>query len=47
MADDSIVFVGVDAAKLKHAVAVAEPGRSGEVRYIGEVEASPERCASC
>jgi hypothetical protein len=47
VADDSIVFVGVDAAKLKHAVAVAEPGRSGEVRYIGEVEASPERCASC
>jgi transposase len=27
---------------LKHAVAVAEPGRLGEVRYIGEVEASPE-----
>lgn len=42
MAEDSIVFVGIDAAKLKHAVAVAEPGRSGEVRYIGEVEASPE-----
>ena len=42
MAEDSTVFVGIDAAKLKHAVAVAEPGRSGEVRYIGEVEASPE-----
>lgn len=42
MAEDSTVFVGIDAAKLKHAVAVAEPGRSGEVRYIGEVESSPE-----
>ncbi|QDJ11616.1 Transposase (plasmid) [Roseomonas mucosa] len=42
MAKDSSVFVGIDAAKLKHAVAVAEPGRLGEVRYIGEVEASPE-----
>ncbi len=42
MAEDSTVFVGIDAAKLKHAVAVAEPGRSGEVRYIGEVDASPE-----
>ena len=42
MAEDSTVFVGIDAAKLKHAVAVAEPGRDGEVRYLGEVEASPE-----
>jgi transposase len=42
VAEDSTVFVGIDAAKLKHAVAVAEPGRSGEVRYIGEVDASPE-----
>jgi hypothetical protein len=40
--EDSTVFVGIDAAKLKHAVAVAEPGRNGEVRYIGEIEASPE-----
>jgi transposase len=40
--DDSTVFVGIDAAKLKHAVAVAEPGRTGEVRYIGEVDASPD-----
>lgn len=42
MAEDSTVFVGIDAAKLRHAVAVAEPGRNGEVRYIGEVEASAE-----
>jgi transposase len=42
VAEDSTVFVGIDVAKLKHAVAVAEPGRSGEVRYLGEVDASPE-----
>src|SRR3712207_273009 len=42
MAEDSTVFVGIDAAKAKHAVAVAEPGRQGEVRYLGEVATSPE-----
>jgi transposase len=42
MAEVSAVFVGIDAAKMKHAVAVAEPGRNGEVRYFGEVDASPE-----
>jgi transposase len=42
MADDSTVFVGIDAAKAKHAVALAESGRQGEVRYLGEIEASPE-----
>jgi transposase len=42
VAEDSTVFVGIDAAKAKHAVAVAEPGRNGEVRYLGEIEASPE-----
>jgi len=34
--------VGIDAAKAKRAVAVAEPGRSGEARCIGEIEVSPE-----
>jgi transposase len=33
------VFVGVDVAKARHAVAVAEEGRQGEVRYIGEIGA--------
>ena len=42
MEQHSEVFVGVDAAKLRHAVAVAEDGRQGEVRYIGEVGADPE-----
>ena len=42
MAEDSTVFVGIDAAKAKHAVAIAEPGRQGEVRYVGEIATSPE-----
>lgn len=41
MGEDSTVFVGVDVAKDKHAVAVAEGGRTGEVRYLGEIEATP------
>jgi hypothetical protein len=40
--EHSAIFVGIDAAKAKHAVAVAEPGRRGEVRYLGEIEASVE-----
>jgi transposase len=37
----SEVFVGFDASKKKHAVAVAEGGRNGEVRYLGEIDSSP------
>ena len=33
-------FVGIDAAKLRNAVAIADAGRDGEIRYIGEVDAS-------
>jgi transposase len=40
--EEGTVFVGIDAAKAKHAVAVAEPGRRGEVRYLGEIDTSPE-----
>src|SRR5512145_1561499 len=42
MANGGEAFVGIDAAKLRNAVAVAEAGRDGEVRYLGEIEASPE-----
>ena len=41
MNEDSVVYVGVDAAKAKHAVAIAESGRSGEVRYVGEIDTTP------
>ena len=42
MTENGTVFVGIDAAKAKHAVAVAEPGRGGEVRYIGEIDAAAD-----
>jgi transposase len=38
MADYSEVFVGIDTSKLRNAVAIAEGGRNGEVRYLGEIE---------
>ena len=37
----SEVFVAFDVAKNKHAVAIAEGGRAGEVRFLGDVENSP------
>lgn len=42
MGEYSEAFVGIDVAKERNAVAVAEAGRGGEVRYLGEVDASPE-----
>jgi transposase len=38
MADYSEVFVGIDTSKLRNAVAIAEGGRNGEVRYLGEID---------
>ncbi|WP_094194408.1 IS110 family transposase [Bradyrhizobium viridifuturi] len=40
MADYREAFVGIDVAKLRNAVAIAEAGREGEVRFFGEVDAS-------
>src|SRR3954465_15513005 len=37
----SVAYVGFDTSKTKHAVAVAEGGREGEVRYLGEIETTP------
>ena len=36
------VFVGIDVAKLRNAIAVADGERGGEVRFIGEVDASDD-----
>ena len=36
MGHHSEAFVGIDTSKSKNAVAVAEAGRKGEVRYLGE-----------
>ena len=42
MADYTEVFVGIDVAKARNAVAIADGGRGGEVRFLGEVDAGPE-----
>ena len=41
MGEYSEAFVAFDVAKKKHAVAIAEGGRGGEVRFLGEVENRP------
>lgn len=45
MGDYSGVFVAFDVAKAKHAVAVAESGRAGEIRFVGEIENTPTSIA--
>src|SRR4051794_4257927 len=42
MQGDDEVYVGLDVSKLKVSVALAEAGRDGEVRFLGEVENTPE-----
>jgi transposase len=39
MVEQREAFVGIDVAKLRNAVAVADGGRMGEVRYLGEFDA--------
>ena len=38
-------FVGIDTAKERNAVAVAEGDRNGEVRYLGEFDNTPDAVA--
>jgi len=38
MVHSSEAFVGFDTSKLRHAVAIADHGRTGEVRFLGEIE---------
>jgi len=38
--DDIQAFVGIDTSKLRNAMAIAEGGRGGEVRYLGEFPAT-------
>ena len=42
MGQCSEIFVGIDVSKARNAIAVADAGRAGEVRFIGEVDASEE-----
>ena len=39
------VFVGIDTAKARNAIAVAEGGREGELRYLGEFDNTPDAVA--
>ncbi len=42
MREGSEVYVGLDTSKLKISVALAEAGRDGEVRFLGEIDSTPE-----
>jgi transposase len=39
--DHSEAYVAFDTSKLRNAVAIAEAGRSGEVRFLGEIDNTP------
>jgi transposase len=45
MAIHGEAFVGIDTAKARNAIAVAEAGRNGEVRYLGEYDNTPDAIA--
>ena len=38
MKDHSVAYVALDTSKLHNAVAIAQAGRDGEVRYLGEID---------
>ena len=42
MQQESEVFVGLDTSKMKISVALAEAGRGGEVRFLGDIANTPE-----
>src|SRR5829696_1818101 len=41
MGEYSEAFVAFDTSKAKHAVAIADGGRGGEVRFLGDISSSP------
>jgi transposase len=43
--EHSVAYVGLDTSKLHNAVAIAEAGRDGEVRYLGEIDNTAEATA--
>jgi transposase len=45
MSEHSEAFVGLDTSKRRNAVAIAEGGRGGEVRFFGEIENGTEATA--
>ena len=40
MSNHSEAFVGIDTSKLRNAIAIAEGGRGGEVRFVGEIDSA-------
>ena len=46
MKEHSELFIGLDVSKLKISVALAEDGRDGEVRFFGDIDASPASIAA-
>ena len=42
MQQDSAAFVGLDTSKMTISVALAEDGRQGEVRFLGDIDHTPE-----
>ena len=40
MSNHSEAFVALDTSKLRNAVAIADAGRAGEIRFVGEIENS-------
>ena len=40
MSNHSEAFVAFDSSKLRNAVAIADSGRTGEIRFLGEIENS-------
>ncbi len=45
MGDHSEAFIGLDTSKLRNAVAIADGGRGGEVRFLGEIDNTPAATA--
>ena len=45
MAEHSMAYIAFDPSKLHNAVAIAEAGHTGEVRYLGEFENTPAATA--
>jgi transposase len=43
--DHNEAFVAFDTSKMRNAVAIAEAGRDGEVRFVGEIENTPTATA--
>ena len=47
MGHHSEAFIGIDTSKSRNAVAIAEGGRGGEARYLGEFPATEARGQAC